>query len=345
MYSPFILLFQFCKRSRVNGLIIYVITGLLLLTSLWLFVEADHFFLLYVCMLFIASFYIMSIQSGTGSRSSPSNPLHFIVMLALGGLLWLLPGLSVFARIITSIIYITVFSLFLIDLSDAKKFKDHYHFLLMIFIYSGFWVLYFQMFDSVLWYMNDYVDATAVDRFVNSIVGRWITFKFDVEHVTVINAGTIILLQIVVSSIVKNIKALPTMVAGIALGTIGMAILAISANIWVFIAGIVIFSVGEMTAHPKFISYVGLTAPRDRVATYMGYIFLYGVIGSSIGAILGANLYVHFVDNLNRPRTLWLIFSAIGILTIIALLLYNRIIITAKEKEMAAPETDAGSST
>jgi len=296
-------------------------------------------------MLFIASFYIMSIQSGTGSRSSPSNPLHFIVMLALGGLLWLLPGLSVFARIITSIIYITVFSLFLIDLSDAKKFKDHYHFLLMIFIYSGFWVLYFQMFDSVLWYMNDYVDATAVDRFVNSIVGRWITFKFDVEHVTVINAGTIILLQIVVSSIVKNIKALPTMVAGIALGTIGMAILAISANIWVFIAGIVIFSVGEMTAHPKFISYVGLTAPRDRVATYMGYIFLYGVIGSSIGAILGANLYVHFVDNLNRPRTLWLIFSAIGILTIIALLLYNRIIITAKEKEMAAPETDAGSST
>jgi MFS family permease len=81
-----------------------------------------------------------------------------------------------------------------------------------------------------------------------------------------------------------------------------------------------------MTAHPKFISYVGLTAPRERVATYMGYIFLYGVIGSSIGAVLGAHLYVHFVDTLDRPRTLWLIFSGIGVLTIAGLLLYNRLV-------------------
>jgi MFS family permease len=188
------------------------------------------------------------------------------------------------------------------------------------------------MFDSVLWYVNDYVDASSLDAFVNRLVGRWVTFRFDVEHVTVINAGTIILLQILVSSIVKNVKALPTMIAGIALGTLGMAILAISTSIWVFIAGIIIFSIGEMTAHPKFISYVGLTAPRERVATYMGYIFLYGVIGSSIGAVLGAHLYVHFVDTLDRPRTLWLIFSGIGVVTIAGLLLYNRLV-PGRERE------------
>jgi hypothetical protein len=56
----------------------------------------------------------------------------------------------------------------------------------------------------------------------------------------------------------------------------------------------------------------------------MGYIFLYGVIGSSIGAILGANLYVHFIDKLNQPRALWLIFSGIGVGTIVGLLLYNK---------------------
>ena len=81
-----------------------------------------------------------------------------------------------------------------------------------------------------------------------------------------------------------------------------------------------------MTAHPKFISYVGLTAPKDRVATYMGYIFLYGVIGSSIGAILGANLYVHFVDELHQPKVLWLIFSGIGVATILGLLAYDRLV-------------------
>jgi MFS family permease len=151
-------------------------------------------------------------------------------------------------------------------------------------------------------------------------------WKFDVEHVTVINAGTIILLQIIVSNIVKHTKALPTMIAGIAMGTVGMAILAINTNIWVFMAGITIFSIGEMTAHPKFISYVGLIAPEDKKALYLGYSFLYGVLGSFIGGILGANLYVHFVDKLNQPATLWIIFSLIGVVTIIGLLLYNKFV-------------------
>lgn len=326
VYSPFILIYNYSNRSRKNLLLVYSPIFFLVLLSTWLFYTSRHFFSLYVVFLLVVSFIIMSIQGSYNNSSGSSRTVIVLIVTALGGILWLLPGLSIFARIITSIIYLTVLSLFLIDFQDGRKFRDHYHFLLMIFIYSGFWVLYFQMFDSVLWYVNDYVDASALDEFVNSLLGGRITFRFDVEHVTVINAGTIILLQILVSSIVKNVRALPTMVAGIALGTTGMAILAISTNIWVFVVGIIIFSVGEMTAHPKFISYVGLTAPRDRVATYMGYIFLYGVIGSSIGAILGANLYVHFVDNLNRPRTLWLIFSGIGILTILGLLLYNKLI-------------------
>lgn len=200
-------------------------------------------------------------------------------------------------------------------------------FIALIVIYSGFWILYFQMFDSVLWYVQKYVDATSLNNGVNglfAVVGININWKFDVEHVTVINAGTIIILQIVVSNIVKNTKALPTMVVGITMGTIGMAILAISANIWVFMIGIIIFSIGEMTAHPKFISYVGLIAPEDKKALYLGYAFLYGVLGSGIGGILGANLYVHFVDNLNQPGALWLVFSMIGVVTIIGLLLYNK---------------------
>ncbi|QQS35920.1 MAG: MFS transporter [Ignavibacteriales bacterium] len=205
----------------------------------------------------------------------------------------------------------------------------------LIVIYSGFWILYFQMFDSVLWYVQKYVDATSLNIFVNGVlggVGINIDWKFDVEHVTVINAGTIILLQILVSNIVKNTKALPTMISGIAMGTLGMAILAINTNIWVFMLGITIFSIGEMTAHPKFISYVGLIAPEDKKALYLGYSFLYGVLGSFIGGILGANLYVHFVDNLNQPSTLWIIFSLIGVVTIIGLLLYNKFIASKTAK-------------
>lgn len=208
----------------------------------------------------------------------------------------------------------------------ALVLKD-YRFVVMVVIYSGFWILYFQMYDTVLWYLTEHVDMTPVNNTVNSFLSLFMqnpSWEFEAEHVTVINAAVIIALQLVVSAMVKNSPALPTMIVGIILGTIGMAILAISSYAWVFIAGLMIFTLGEMTAHPKFISYVGLIAPADKKALYLGYSFLYGVIGSGIGGILGATMYVHFVDNLNRPGLLWLIFSMIGVVTIIGLLLYNR---------------------
>lgn len=222
----------------------------------------------------------------------------------------------------------------------SQVFKDiilvlkDYRFVLMIVIYSGFWILYFQMFDTVLWYLKDYIDMTPVNNVVNSFLRLFVdnpSWQFDAEHVTVINAGAIITLQLLVSSIVRNTKALPTMIAGIAMGTVGMAILSISTYAWVFIIGIIIFSLGEMIAHPKFISYIGLVAPADKKALYLGYSFLYGVIGSGVGGILGATLYVHFVDKLHQPGILWIIFSMIGVLTIIGLLLYNKFLAVKKD--------------
>jgi MFS family permease len=149
-----------------------------------------------------------------------------------------------------------------------------------------------------------------------------------------------------------------------------MAILALSQSIWVFIAGIIIFSIGEMTAHPKFISYLGMIAPQDKKATYMGFGFLYGVPSSLFGPIIGAWLYVLLVDNpmiafvksklaeagqatlltgdatikqaleaaekiglaksaiLEQAHTteLWLIFCAIGVVCVVGLLLYDKLI-------------------
>ena len=157
--------------------------------------------------------------------------------------------------------------------ADAILVLKDYRFVVMIAIYSCFWILYFQMFDTVLWYVKDYVDATPLNNAVNKFLGLFVdnpSWTFDVEHVTVINAGVIILLQLVISSLVKNTKALPTMIIGIGFGTLGMAILAISTHIWVFMAGIAVFTIGEMTAHPKFISYVGLIAPEDKKALYLG---------------------------------------------------------------------------
>lgn len=200
-------------------------------------------------------------------------------------------------------------------------------FILLIFIYSLFWVMYFQMYDSVLWHLTENVNMAGVNNFVNSFLANFTSspnWKFEAEHVTVVNAGVIILLQLIVSALLRKTKPLPTMMAGIFAGSVGMAVLGFSNNGWVFLIGCIIFTIGEMTAHPKFISYIGLIAPTNQKALYQGYAFLYGVIGSGIGGVLGAYLYVYFVNKLNNPSLLWLSFSAIGILSVLLLYFYNR---------------------
>lgn len=324
VYSPLVLLFHLGHAQDARAIVALGAGVAVVLAGVLLFAVAGSFLLLFVSILLVVAVAIMGVR-----QRRVRQPFLPAAVAAVALLFWLLPGLSLFTKIVVTILYGTIFSIFTIEYESVEKATANFKFLLMILIYSGFWILYFQMFDSVLWYVHDYVDATPLNGAVNGAlgaIGLRANWFFDVEHVTVINAGTIIALQLIVSAIVKKTRALPTMVAGILLGTIGMAILAISPSIWVFAVGIIIFSIGEMTAHPKFFSYVGMTAPKDRVATYMGYIFLYGVIGSSIGAILGARLYVHFVDTLHQPRVLWLLFSGIGVVTIAGLLTYDKLL-------------------
>jgi len=210
--------------------------------------------------------------------------------------------------------------------------KD-FRFILMIVLYSGFWIMYFQVYDSVLWYLTEKVDMTSFNKLINGFLSIFVSdpqWKFEAEHVTAMNAGAIILFQLLVSSLVRKTKPLPTMILGISLGSVGMATLAISPNSWIFLLSMFIFTLGEMIAHPKFIAYVGMIAPDDKKALYQGYSFLYGVIGSGVGGILGAALYVRFVEKLNQPSLLWLTFSMIGVLTIIGLLLYNHFFVSRR---------------
>jgi proton-dependent oligopeptide transporter, POT family len=51
------------------------------------------------------------------------------------------------------------------------------------------------------------------------------------------------------------------------------------------------------------------------------------VIGSGVGGILGAFLYVWLVETHDQAPLLWLTFAMIGVVTIIGLLLYNRFIL------------------
>ena len=223
--------------------------------------------------------------------------------------------------------------------SEALTVLKDSRFMLMIIVYSCFWILYFQMFGSILWYLRDFIYRAPVDRFMAKL---GIPFTFDVEHVTVVNALTIILLVVFISRITKNLKPLPVMSVGIIFGILGFVILSLTQNAWLFVLGIAVFSIGEMTAHPKYYSYVGIVAPQDSVAVYMGYAFLYGVIGSLFGSNFGAIMYEKILkavvppessvaaglplspEAVSQTRLFWLIFAGLGVVCLVGMLLYNR---------------------
>ena len=110
--------------------------------------------------------------------------------------------------------------------------------------------------------------------------------EIESEHVTVINAGAIILLQLIISAIVRKTKALPTMITGIAIGTLGMYFSVLHESMG-FHSRTIYFLHWRDDCSPKFIAYIEKLHP-DRKALYLGYSFMYGVIGSFVGGLLGA---------------------------------------------------------
>jgi dipeptide/tripeptide permease len=208
-------------------------------------------------------------------------------------------------------------------LKEALLVLSNSRFMLLIIVYSCFWILYFQMFGSILWYLRDFINRTPVNDFMQTVFFLK-PFTFDAEFVTI------------------KLKALPVMATGIIIGSGGFLVLAFTRSAWMFILGIAVFSLGEMTAHPKYYSYVGSVAPQDKKAVYMGYAFLYGVFGSLIGSNLGAVLYEKILNPLvpdaedlssgvplsaeaiGQLKFFWLIFAVLGVACLFGMLLYNK---------------------
>jgi hypothetical protein len=116
------------------------------------------------------------------------------------------------------------------------------------------------------------------------------------------------------------------------LGAAGFVLLASSMSPWILVLGVAVFSLGEMTAHPKYYSFIGQVAPADRKAVYMGYAFLYGVFGSLLGSSLGGFLYEQMMKPaVGTPeagataRTFWLVFAVLDMVAAACLVLFARV--------------------
>ena len=64
-------------------------------------------------------------------------------------------------------------------------------------------------------------------------------------------------------------------------------------SVFLCLAGIGLFSIGEMLCSPKMTEYLGVISPPDQKALYMGYANIPLAIGWGLGSLLGGKIYEH----------------------------------------------------
>ncbi len=180
--------------------------------------------------------------------------------------------------------------------------------LIFLLIVSGFWLMFMQLWDLLPNFLEEWVDRRAVGGFLVSIadalkpvlglgwLGNLIESWTDngaikPEMVINIDAAAIILLVLPFSALFARFKMMTALVIGMVISVIGFVFSGMTMNCgWVCLA-VFIFAIGEIICSPKFDEYVGMTAPADKKAIYMGFVNMPFAIGWAFGNFLSGPLY------------------------------------------------------
>ncbi|GET32621.1 MFS transporter [Prolixibacter bellariivorans] len=188
-----------------------------------------------------------------------------------------------------------------VALSDVK-------FVIFLVIIAGFWTMYNQLFFTLPVFIDQWVDTTGVYNFLAN-VWPWLAHKLGTEQGTIsaeylvnVDAGSIILFQIIISSIVMRMRPLNAMISGIFVASIGIGLSMMTHSGMFVVLALFIFSIGEMSSSPKITEYIGRIAPADKTALYMGTSFLPVAAGNFFAGIISGNVYQQMSDKVQLAR-------------------------------------------
>ena len=191
-------------------------------------------------------------------------------------------------------------------------------FMAFLLIYSLYWIIFWQEFIVVPYYITDYIDKNAPYEIVQSWAG----------------AGAIILLQIPLNRLTKNIPTRKAIVLGFALSSLIWVIIGIHPSIPTIVAGIAAFSIGEMIQAPRYYEYISEIAPPGQQGLFQGYAFLPIAIARFVGDPIGGWLY-QTAKAMGKPELIWYALIAVGVGGTLLMWLYN-VVVTRHELKVAA---------
>jgi POT family proton-dependent oligopeptide transporter len=207
-----------------------------------------------------------------------------------------------------------------------------------------FWVPFWSFFNLLAMYIDKNLDTARLYLDLQGIFGTPVADFFSqtdekgVRRIlgeTISHDGYIIMLfQIFVSRTAERFKAIPTFLAGLAVASLGFAVLGLSfymSPLMVFL-GITLFAIGEMIASPRIQEYITWIAPKEKAGLYMGTNFLATGIGGALSGPLYTWLYGVFRD-MAHPDYVWYVLGGHVILGIVVIYIFSKTLGEFKEVE------------
>jgi MFS family permease len=117
-----------------------------------------------------------------------------------------------------------------------------------------------------------------------------------------IDALSIIILMIFIGYITGHFKPIVMMIVGMLISLFGLIFTGTNTTGWIVLLGIFIFAIGEMTCSPKFSEYIGLMAPPEKKAIYLGYSNIPFAIGWFFALLFSGVFYGNYADKYDFGR-------------------------------------------
>ncbi|MEM6959295.1 MAG: MFS transporter, partial [Myxococcota bacterium] len=170
------------------------------------------------------------------------------------------------------------------------------------FCFAGFWLMFYQLFDILPNFIDDWIDSRHVADALGSAVPRTDDGNMTQEWMINLNAGMIMILAFAFGYISGFMRPLIAIVVGIGVSAVAIYALGLSMNgVWT-LAAIALFSIGEMLASPTKHRYLSGIAPPGKKGLYMGYVNMTVGIGWATGSVIAGQLYETGGDKVNLAR-------------------------------------------
>lgn len=178
-----------------------------------------------------------------------------------------------------------------------------------IFISAGFWFGFHQLFDMLPNYVDDWTDSSGLLASLGQLTGNetWIAegaqgVNIPQERLININAIMIMGTMFLFAWLSSRVSTLTSTILGMGIASLSLIAFVYTANVYVVLAGVVAFTIGEMLSSPKKMEYLASLAPPGKRALYLGYANMPDGIGWVLGSLVAGAAYEERADKVNLAR-------------------------------------------